>query len=117
VGAKGLRNEARFTLLPCLAQLTEFNYFFHMETTINLEDELLAEAEHFAKRSRRSLSEVVAEALHEKLSKSNDPAPAKPEVSDLIPGLHPDIHHLTGLAPADLNAKLIYQEHLARRHK
>ena len=88
-----------------------------METTIHLEDELLAEAEHFAKRSRRSLSEVVAEALHEKLSKSGGQTPAKPKVSDLVPGLHPDILHLTGLAPADLNAKIIYHEHLARRHK
>ncbi|HEV2695772.1 MAG TPA: DUF6364 family protein [Verrucomicrobiae bacterium] len=88
-----------------------------METTIHLEDKLLAEAEHFAQRSRQSLSQVVAEALHEKFSKSNDEAPSRPDVSSLIPGLHPDIQNLTGLAPAGLDAKIIYQEHLARRHK
>jgi metal-responsive CopG/Arc/MetJ family transcriptional regulator len=88
-----------------------------METMIKLEDELLAEAKHFAKRSHRSLSEVVAEALQEKLSKSNGETSAKQKVSNLIPGLHPDIHRLTGLAPTDLNAETVYHEHLARRHK
>jgi hypothetical protein len=100
-----------------LAQSKGFSYFVPMETMIKLEDELLAEAKHFAKRSHRSLSEVVAEALHEKLSKSNGRAPSKQNVSNLIPGLHPDIHRLTGLASAALDAKRVYHEHLARRHK
>jgi hypothetical protein len=30
--------------------------------------------------------------------------------------LHPDIRRLTGLAPADWDAKAIYHEHLAARH-
>jgi metal-responsive CopG/Arc/MetJ family transcriptional regulator len=88
-----------------------------METTVKLDNELLAEAKHFAKRSHRSLSEVVAEALHEKFSKSNGKTSPKQNVSNLIPGLHPDIRRLTGLAPADLDAKTVYHEHLARRHK
>ena len=86
-----------------------------METTINLEDELLAEAKHFAKRSHRSLSEVVAEALHEKLSKSNGKASSKQNASDIIRGLHPDIRRLTGLAPADLDAETVCHDHRARR--
>ena len=88
-----------------------------METMIKLEDELLAEAKHFAKRSHRSLSEVVAEALHEKLSKSNGKTSPEQNVSNLIPGIHPDIRRLTGLAPADLDAEMVHHEHLARRHK
>ena len=88
-----------------------------METTIKLEDELLAEAEHFAERSHRSLSEVVAEALQEKLSKSNGEAMAGHKGSSSIPGLHPDIRRLTGLAPANLDAETVYHEHLTRRHK
>jgi hypothetical protein len=100
-----------------LAQSKGFGYFVRMETMIELEDELLAEAKHFAERSHCSLSEVVAEALHEKLSKSNGETPAKQKSSSLIPGLHPDIRCLTGLVPADLDAKTVYHEHLARRHK
>ncbi|MEI6193479.1 MAG: DUF6364 family protein [Verrucomicrobiota bacterium] len=88
-----------------------------METTVQLDDELLAEVKYFAKQSHRSLSEVVAEALHEKLSKSNGNASSKPNVSDLIPGLHPDIQRLTGLAPAEFDAAAVYHEHLARRHQ
>jgi metal-responsive CopG/Arc/MetJ family transcriptional regulator len=88
-----------------------------METTVKLDDALLAEAKHFAKRSHRSLSEVVAEALREKLSKSNGRTSPKQNVSDLIPKLHPDIRRLTGVAPADLDAEMVYHEHLARRHK
>ncbi len=84
---------------------------------IKLEDELLAEAKHFAKQSHRSLSEVVAEALHEKLSRSNGKVASKQNSLGLIPGLHPDIRRLTGLAPADLGAETIYHEHLVRRHK
>jgi hypothetical protein len=84
---------------------------------IKLGDELLAEAKHFAKRSHRSLSEVVAEALHEKLSKSNGETPATQKSSSSISGLHPDIRRMTGLAPADLDAKTVYHENLARRHK
>lgn len=90
---------------------------FRVETTVKLDDELLAEAKHFAKRSHRSLSEVVAEALHEKLSKSNGKTPPKQNVSNFISELHPDIRRLTGLAPADLDAGTVYHEHLARRHK
>jgi metal-responsive CopG/Arc/MetJ family transcriptional regulator len=90
---------------------------FRVETTVKLDDELLAEAKHFAKRSHRSLSEVVAEALHEKLSKSNGKTPPKQNVPNFISELHPDIRRLTGLAPADLDAETVYHEHLARRHK
>jgi metal-responsive CopG/Arc/MetJ family transcriptional regulator len=88
-----------------------------METMIKLEDELLAEAKHFAKQSHRSLSEVVAEALHEKLSRSNGKVASEQNSLGLIPGLHPDIRRLTGLAPAELDAKTVYHEQLARRHK
>jgi len=88
-----------------------------METTVKLDDELLAEAKHFAKRSHRSLSEVVAEALSKKLSKANGKNSPKQNVSGFISELHPDIRRLTGLAPADLDAKTVYHEHLARRHK
>jgi len=88
-----------------------------METTVKLNDELLAEAKHFAKRSHRSLSEVVAEALHEKFSKSNGKISPKQNVSSAALELHPDIRRLTGLAPANLDAEMVYHEHLARRHK
>ena len=88
-----------------------------METTVKLDDELLAEAKHFAKRSHRSLSEVVAEALHEKLSRANGQASPKQNVSSFNLELHPDIRRLTGLAPAGLDAETVYHEHLARRHK
>jgi len=88
-----------------------------METTVKLDDELLAEAKHFARRSHRSLSEVVAEALHEKLSKANGKTSPKQNVSSFTPELHPDIRRLTGLASADLDAEVVYHEHLARRHK
>ena len=88
-----------------------------METTVKLDAELLAEAKHFAKRSHRSLSEVVAEALHEKLSGANGKASPKQNVSSINLELHPDIRRLTGLAPADLDAETVYHEHLARRHK
>jgi metal-responsive CopG/Arc/MetJ family transcriptional regulator len=88
-----------------------------METIVQLDDQLLAEVKNFAQRSHRSFSEVVAEALHEKLSKANGKASPEPTVSDLLPGLHPDIQRLTGLASADLDATMVYQEHLARRHQ
>jgi hypothetical protein len=100
-----------------LAQSKEFSYFSRMETTVKLNDELFAEAKHFAKLSHRSLSEVVAEALHEKLSKSNGKTPPKQNVSNFISELHPDIRRLTGIAPADLDAETVYHEHFARRHK
>ena len=67
-----------------------------METTVKLDDELLAEAKHFAKRSHRSLSEVVAEALSEKLSKANGKTPPKQNVASFVSELHPDFRRLTG---------------------
>ncbi|HEX7578067.1 MAG TPA: DUF6364 family protein [Verrucomicrobiae bacterium] len=88
-----------------------------METAVNLDDELLAEAKNFAKRSHRSLSEVVAEALHEKLSKSNGKTSPRQNVPSFNLELHPDIRRLTGLAPVYLDAETVYQEHLTRRHK
>jgi metal-responsive CopG/Arc/MetJ family transcriptional regulator len=94
----------------------EFGYFPRMETTVKLDDELLAEAKHFAKRSHRSLSEVVAEALREKFSKPNGKISPKQNVSSAALELHPDIRRLTGLAPADLDAETVYHDHLARRH-
>ena len=100
-----------------LALANEFGYFSSMETAVNLDDELLAEAKHFAKRSHRSLSEVVAEALHEKLSKANGKTSTRQSVSSFNLELHPDIRRLTGLVPAHLDAETVYHEHLARRHK
>jgi hypothetical protein len=67
----------RIAAAHALALSKEFGYFFRMETTVKLDAELLAEAKHFAKRSHRSLSEVVAEALHEKLSGANGKASPK----------------------------------------
>lgn len=107
----------RIAAAHALALSKEFSYFFRMETTVKLDAELLAEAKHFAKRSHRSLSEVVAEALHEKLSGANGKASPKQNVSSINLELHPDIRRLTGLAPADLDAETVYHEHLARRHK
>jgi metal-responsive CopG/Arc/MetJ family transcriptional regulator len=100
-----------------LALANEFGYFSNMETAVNLDDELLAEAKIFAKRSHRSLSEVVAEALHEKLSKSNGKTSTRQSVSSFNLELHPDIRRLTGLVPAHLDAETVYHEHLTRRHK
>lgn len=108
---------ACFASWPPLALTKGLSYFFNVETTIKLEDELLAEAKRFASRSHRSLSEVVAGMLREKLSQSKGKTSSKQNVSNLIPGLHPDVRRLTGLAPAVLDAKAVYHEHLTRRHK
>ncbi len=87
-----------------------------METTLQLDDKLLAEANHFAKQSHQSLSEVVAEALYEKISKFSGKTSPRQNVSGLIPGLHPDIRRLTGLAPDDWDAKAIYHKQISTRH-
>ena len=47
--------------------------FYFMETTIQLDDYLLAQAKQYAEQGRRSLSQVIAEALREKLASAPIP--------------------------------------------
>ncbi|HMJ90149.1 MAG TPA: DUF6364 family protein, partial [Candidatus Acidoferrum sp.] len=81
-----------------------------METTIDLDDRLFAEAKSYAEQSARSLSQVVEEALREKLKNTSASAPKpKPSVSAAI---HPDVQRITGLASTEENAKATYLSHL-----
>ena len=90
---------------------------FGMETTIQLDEQLLAQANQYAEQARRSLSQLVAEALREKLQQA-PPPPANGTVSpDTLRSLHPDIQRITGLAPADLDAEAVYRQHLAQHHQ
>ena len=87
-----------------------------METTLKLDDKLLAEATNYARQAHRSLSEIVAEALQEKLSKRTPKVSTGVEAVPFLPELHPDIRRVAGLASADWDATAIYHEHLAGRH-
>ena len=86
-----------------------------METTIQLDDRLLAEAKSDAVRSKRSLSQVVEEALCEKLRLTLVAREKSMAVS--FENIHPDIQRISGLAAADVDAKAIYLDHLAERHQ
>ena len=91
-------------------------YFFVVETTVQLDDKLLAEAKHYARQVQRSFSEVVAEALQEKMSRPVAGVSTRSAVPSNMTELHPDIRRVTGLASADLDAAAVYQKHLAGRH-
>ena len=88
-----------------------------METTVQLDEQLLAEAKQCAEQAHRSLSEVVAEALQEKLAKSAAPSPNGATSPKTKLPIHPEIQRITGLAPTELDAETVYREHLFKRHR
>jgi hypothetical protein len=105
-----------------------------METSIELGEKLLGQALEHARQTKSSLSQVISEALQEKLGYQNL-RPAKNGMPDSLassnrtaghsddklslkvnPQIHPDVYSITGLAPSDLNEKAVYLEHLLNRH-
>jgi hypothetical protein len=89
-----------------------------METTVHLDEKLLAAAKQYAGQVRRSLSQVIAEALQEKLFTGNSPAPSgtpSPVATDVA--IHGDVQRITGLAPENLDARSVYREHVLKRHQ
>jgi len=87
-----------------------------MEMTVQLDDALLAAAKLYAEQQRRSLSQVVADALREKLSHMAPIRPTPPPTPAETQNIHDEVKRITGLAPANLDARALYREHVSKRH-
>jgi hypothetical protein len=87
-----------------------------METTLQIDDRVLAQAQEYAAAVDRSLSEVVADALKEKLARwGRPPQPGvRPPAN---PSLHPDIQRISGLVRKDIDVKSLYREHILTRQQ
>ena len=67
----------RHRFLLSLTQAFEGNMVSHMRTTINIADDLLYKAKRQARREKKTLREVVEEALRMRLSREQAPHPFK----------------------------------------
>lgn len=89
-----------------------------METTIQLDEQLLAQAKQYAEEVQRPLSQVIADALREKLAASVPSVPKVPRGPNVESlSLHSDIKRITGLVPADIDPEAAYYEHVLTRHQ
>jgi predicted RNase H-like HicB family nuclease len=71
---------------------------------------------HTQARSLDKLMVRIREAIELFFKIDKKPARHVTSTRKIPGGVHPDIRQLTGLAPADWDAKAIYQQHLAGRH-
>lgn len=87
-----------------------------METTIQIDDRVFAEAQEYAAALDRSLSEVVVDALKEKLARSG--RPSHPGLRPKgVPSVHPDVERISGIVPADIDVMSLYREHILGRQQ
>jgi hypothetical protein len=88
-----------------------------VETRIQIDDELLADAQRYAQRTQQSISQVISEALRAKLTDGRPPSsPAPHELKD-TPALHPDVMKITGLVPADFPVEERVFKRRLERHR
>ncbi len=71
---------------------------------------------HTQARSLDKLMVRIREAIELFFKIESSPARRVTSVKKKSGDVHPDIRRLTGLVPADWDAKAIYQQHLAGRH-
>ncbi len=71
---------------------------------------------HTQARSLDKLMERIREAIEVCFEIGTVPTGSTLSKRKILSGLHPDIRRLTGFAPAALDAKKVYHEHLARRN-
>lgn len=84
---------------------------------IEIDAQLFARAKESARRSRQSVSQLIAEALDEKLAATLACPLAESDPAEAAFPIHPEVRTITGLVPGELDAKAVYAEHLVRRCK